>query len=135
LTLERIAWGVRSAAGKALILVVDDEEDVRELVREILRTAGYDTVPARHGEEALEVLKARPDVDLVLTDVMMPQYDGPTLKRRIARDWPGLPVLFMTGYPAETLRALGMLPPGEPPIEKPFPIQELVRKVRRALRP
>jgi two-component system cell cycle sensor histidine kinase/response regulator CckA len=135
LTRGRLAWVVRTAKAKVLILVVDDEEDVRDLVREILRTAGFEAIPARHGEEALEILKARPDVDLVLTDVMMPRYDGPTLARRIARDWPDLPVLFMTGYPAETLRALGMLPPGDPPIEKPFAIQELVRKVRAALKP
>ena len=133
MTCGGLAWGVRSAGGKALILVVDDEEDVRALVREILRAAGYDTIPARNGEEALELLRARPEVDLVLTDVMMPGVDGPTLERRIAGDWPGLPVLFMTGYPAETLRALGILPPGEPPIQKPFPIRELVRKVRKAL--
>jgi len=125
---------VRSAEGKALILVVDDEEDVRDLVREILDSAGFDTIPAGHGEEALNILKKRPEVDLVLTDVMMPFYDGPTLARRIARDWPGLPVLFMTGYPPETLKALGLLPPGDPPIEKPFPIRDLVRKVKKALK-
>jgi len=124
---------VRPRAGKSLILVVDDEEDVRDLVREILRTAGYDTIPARHGEEALELLKEHPEVDLVLTDVMMPRYDGPTMARRIAQDRPGLPVLFMTGYPPETLRALGMLPTGEPPIMKPFPTQALVKKIREAL--
>jgi len=125
---------VRSTEGKALILVVDDEEDVRDLVREILDSAGFDTIPAGHGEEALNILKKRPEVDLVLTDVMMPFYDGPTLARRIARDWPGLPVLFMTGYPPGTLKALGLLPPGDPPIEKPFPIRDLVRKVKKALK-
>jgi len=125
---------VRSAEGKALILVVDDEVDVRDLVREILDSAGFDTIPAGHGQEALDILKKRPEVDLVLTDVMMPYYDGPTLARRIARDRPGLPVLFMTGYPPETLKALGLLPPGDPPIEKPFPIRDLVRKVKKALK-
>ena len=125
---------VRPTAGKALVLVVDDEEDVRDLVREILDSAGFDTIPAGHGEEALDILKRRPDVDLVLTDVMMPHYDGPTLARRIALDWPDLPVLFMTGYPPETLKVLGMLPPGDPPIEKPFPIQDLVRRVKEALK-
>jgi two-component system cell cycle sensor histidine kinase/response regulator CckA len=118
---------------KALILVVDDEEDVRDLVQEILRSAGYATLPAGHGEVAVEILKERPDVDLVLTDIMMPHYDGPTLARRLARDWPDLPVLFMTGYPPETLQALGMLPPGDPPIEKPFEIRDLIRKVRKRL--
>jgi len=116
-----------------VILVVDDEEDVLDLVREILRTAGFATLAARHGQEALDVLALRPDVELVLTDIMMPRFDGPTLARRIERDRPGLPVFFMTGYPADTLKALGMLPPGELPIEKPFPIKELIRKVRRAL--
>jgi len=125
---------VRSTEGKALILVVDDEEDVRDLVREILDSAGFDTIPAGHGQEELDILKKRPEVDLVLTDVMMPYYDGPTLARRIARDRPGLPVLFMTGYPPETLKALGLLPPGDPPIEKPFPIRDLVRKVKKALK-
>lgn len=122
------------AAVKALILVVDDEEDVRELVREILRTAGFKSLPARDGEEAIHLLEHHPDIRLILTDVMMPNYDGPTLARRVERDWPDLPVLFMTGYPPETLKALGMLPPGEPPIEKPFPIHDLVRRVRKALR-
>jgi two-component system cell cycle sensor histidine kinase/response regulator CckA len=124
---------VNAVARKAVVLVVDDEEDVRELVREILRAAGFEALGARDGEQALRALRDDPSVDLVLTDVMMPNYDGPTLARRIAHDRPDLPVLFMTGYPPETLRALGMLPPGDPPIEKPFPIQELVRRVREAL--
>ncbi|HLY12473.1 MAG TPA: response regulator [Planctomycetota bacterium] len=125
---------MRPESGKALILVVDDEEDVRDLVREILRTAGFDTLPAGDGSQAVDVLRRRPDVDLVLTDVMMPHYDGPTLARRIERDWPGIPVLFMTGYPPETLRSLGMLPPGPAPIEKPFPIQDLLQRIRAALK-
>lgn len=125
---------MRSDARKALVLVVDDEEDVRELVREILRTAGYDSLPARDGDQAIDVLATHPDVDLVITDVMMPGTDGPTLARRVAADRPGLPVIFMTGYPPETLKALGMLPPGDPPIPKPFPIQDLIRKVRDALK-
>jgi two-component system cell cycle sensor histidine kinase/response regulator CckA len=125
---------VRTETGKALILVVDDEEDVRELVREILRTAGFDSLPARDGDHAIIVLETHPEVELVITDVMMPGTDGPTLARRVAADHPGLPVIFMTGYPPETLKALGMLPPGEPPIPKPFPIQDLVRKVRAVLK-
>jgi CheY-like chemotaxis protein len=116
-----------------LLLVVDDEEDVRGLVQEILKSAGYRTLGANGGGQAVKILKERSDVDLVLTDLIMPDYDGPTLARRVAQDRPGLPVLFMTGYPLETLKALGMLPPGDPPIGKPFPIRELIRRVRRAL--
>jgi CheY-like chemotaxis protein len=125
---------VRTETGRAVVLVVDDEEDVRELVREILRSAGFDTLGANGGDQAVVILQEDRDVDLVLTDVMMPDFDGPTLARRVARDWPGVPVLFMTGYPLDTLKALGMLPAGPSPIEKPFPIQELVRKVRQALK-
>lgn len=117
-----------------LILVVDDEEDLLELVCEILRSAGFASVAARHGEEALRLLERHSEIRLVITDVMMPHYDGPTLARRISRDHPGLPVLFMTGYPAETLEALGMLPEGEPPIQKPFAIKELIRKVKGMLK-
>jgi len=118
----------------ATILLVDDEEDVLELVREILASAGFSTLPARNGEEAVKVMERQPHIELVITDVMMPDYDGPTLARRIARDWPGVPVLFMTGYPTETLKSLTMLPEGNPPIQKPFPIKDLVRKVRKALK-
>jgi DNA-binding response OmpR family regulator len=82
----------------------------------------------------VKVLERQLHVDLVITDVMMPYHDGPTLARRIARDWPAVPVLFMTGYPPETLQALGMLPEGDLPILKPFPIKDLVKKVRQVLK-
>jgi two-component system cell cycle sensor histidine kinase/response regulator CckA len=118
-----------------VVLVVDDEEDVRGLVCEILRHAGIAPLAARDGQEALEILERLPDrIGLVLTDVMMPSFDGPMLARRIAKEWPRLPVLFMTGYPAETLAALGLLPAELPRIEKPFRIRELIGRVRSALR-
>src|SRR5690242_16548330 len=85
-----------------VILVVDDEEDVRGLMREVLRSSGFAPITARHGEDALAVIQHLSGrIDLVLTDVMMPVLDGPTLARRLSREWPGLPVLFVTGYPAE----------------------------------
>lgn len=124
------------AESLGIILVVDDELDVRELVREILRSAGFSPLTAREGREALEIiehLKGR--VDLILTDVMMPVVDGPTLARRVARDWPNVPVLFMTGYPEETLILLGRLPREVPRIEKPFGVRDLVAKVKAALKP
>ena len=118
-----------------VVLVVDDEEDVRGLLREVLRTAGFAPLTASHGEEALAVLAhLAGKVDLVMTDVMMPVLDGPTLARRMARDWPGVPVLFLTGYPADTLAALGVLRADVPRIEKPFNIQDLLRAVRESLK-
>src|SRR5262245_38932606 len=108
-----------------VILVVDDEADVRELLRQVLRNGGFAPLTAGEGEEALAVIRhLGGKIDLVLTDVMMPVLDGATLARRLEKDWPDLPVLFMTGYPAETLAALGFLPVRTPRIEKPFEIRE-----------
>jgi two-component system cell cycle sensor histidine kinase/response regulator CckA len=120
---------------RRVILVADDEEDVREMVRTILGSAGFDSLGARDGKEALLVIQGRSGrVDLVLTDVMMPRFDGPTLARRLARDWPDIPVLFMTGYMAEALAAHGLLAPEVPRIEKPFRTRHLIGKVRAALK-
>jgi DNA-binding response OmpR family regulator len=117
-----------------VILVVDDEPDVRELLRQALKAGGFAPLTAGEGEEALAVIRHfEGRIDLVLTDVMMPVLDGVTLSRRLAKDWPSLPVLFMTGYPAETLAALGFLPAETPRIEKPFEIRELLARIRAAL--
>jgi DNA-binding response OmpR family regulator len=124
----------RSSDRTRVVLVVDDEQDVRELIREILRSANFTPLTARDGEEALAVIRQfEGRIDLVLTDVMMPVLDGPTLARRLKTDWPALPTLFMTGYPADTLAALGFLPLETPRIEKPFRIRDLVSRVRLAL--
>jgi two-component system cell cycle sensor histidine kinase/response regulator CckA len=124
----------RSPDRPRVILIVDDEQDVRDLVREILRTANFTPLTARDGEEALALIRELEGrIDLVLTDVMMPLLDGPTLARRLAADWPALPTLFMTGYPADTLAALGFLPLDAPRIEKPFRIRDLVSRVRASL--
>jgi two-component system cell cycle sensor histidine kinase/response regulator CckA len=119
-----------------VILVVDDEEDVRNLVGEILRQAGFDVLLATHGQEALKAVERSSGlVDLVVTDVMMPELDGPTLARRIVTDWPGIPLIFMTGYPADTLADHRLLPEETPRIEKPFAVAAFLRQVRATLRP
>ncbi|HXX94213.1 MAG TPA: response regulator [Planctomycetota bacterium] len=122
------------ARPRRLVLVADDEDDVREMVQAVLSSAGFESLSARDGQEALEVIQRRSGrVDLVLTDVMMPGFDGPTLARRLAHEWPEIPVLFMTGYMSEALAARGLLPAEVPRIEKPFRISFLIGKVRAAL--
>jgi two-component system cell cycle sensor histidine kinase/response regulator CckA len=119
-----------------VVLVVDDEEDVRGLVCEILKHAGIAPLAARDGLEALAILEQLSGrISLVLTDVMMPEIEGPTLARRIAYQCPEIPVLFMTGYPPETLAVLGLLPADVPRIEKPFRLRELIERIRANLRP
>jgi CheY-like chemotaxis protein len=119
-----------------VILIVEDEADVRQLLQFILKRAGFSTLTARDGGEALALVGQQEGrVDLVLADVMMPVLDGPSLARRLAVDWPTLPVLFMTGYPASVLASLGVLPEHAPRIEKPFRIRDLVTRVLEAMGP
>jgi two-component system cell cycle sensor histidine kinase/response regulator CckA len=121
---------------RPLVLVADDEKDVREMIREILGFAGMDTLLAPNGQEALRLLEERRGrVDLILTDVMMPVLDGPTLARRAAAEWPEIPILFMTGHTVELLASRGLLAEKMPRIEKPFQVRQFVRTLREALRP
>jgi CheY-like chemotaxis protein len=115
------------------ILVVDDEDPVRILVARILEEEGYVVHQARHGLEALTVLATLPTVQLVVSDIFMPEVDGYELGRRLASRWPELPVLYISAYlePEE-------LPPdvdGRPRrfLRKPFDPDQLVRSVHEAL--
>jgi two-component system cell cycle sensor histidine kinase/response regulator CckA len=90
------------AAGAATILVVDDEETVRALVVRTLGAEGYRTLEARHGREALERLRsAGGAVDLVLSDVVMPEMAGAEFAVHLAREHPGVPLVWMSGFPRE----------------------------------
>jgi two-component system cell cycle sensor histidine kinase/response regulator CckA len=119
---------------RPLVLVADDEKDVREMIREILRFAGMDTILAPNGQEALRLLEERRGaVDLILTDVMMPVLDGPALAHQAALEWPDIPVLFMTGHTVELLASRGLLGENTPRIEKPFQVRQLIRTLQDAL--
>ena len=113
----------------ATVLVVDDEDAVRELTRRILAEGGFSCLEARDAETALALYRESPrDIDLLLTDVVMAGTSGTELAARIG---PDLPVLFMSGYAGD---ATAQLPPGAPPLlEKPFSAEELLGAVRAAL--
>jgi two-component system cell cycle sensor histidine kinase/response regulator CckA len=110
-----------AARGRERILVVDDEEIVRDLLAQLLRDQGYDVTVAGSAREAL-ALEDR--FDLLLTDVVMPEVDGPTL----ARDLHPPHVLFMSGYDQEALKRSDV-----PYLQKPFGRDELARTVRALL--
>jgi len=116
------------------ILVVEDEEAVREVARRILSNRGYDVVTASSGDEALIVVEddSRP-IDLLLTDVIMPRMLGKELAEQAVRIRPGLPVLYMSGYAHPVLASQGTLDEGVALIEKPFSGAELLAKVRDVL--
>ena len=122
-----------AAAGKApprgqgeTILLVEDEDAVRESTRRILADSGYQVVVATNGIQALEIWEERTSIDLVLTDVVMPRMSGEELAGRLA---PDARVLYMSGYTDHQIRPdqVGML------VEKPFGSAQLLRKVREAL--
>jgi CheY-like chemotaxis protein len=120
--------------GTETILIVEDEELVREMARVILETSGYTVLQARRFDEAFTLCKqySRP-IDLLVTDVVMPQMSGPQIARRLTLLRPDIRVLYMSGY---TRKAIGHhygLKQGEPFIEKPFTPGDLGRKVREVL--
>jgi CheY-like chemotaxis protein len=122
-----------SEEGK-LILVVEDEEAVRELACDILEMYGFRFLAAGGGDEALAQLAEHGDsIDLVLTDMLMPGLSGRQLAGRIREDHPAMRILFMTGLagdPAAEDEAVG---PGEWVLEKPFSPDQLAEKVQEVI--
>lgn len=119
-----------------VILVVEDEEVVRGLIRRILEAEGYTVVEARDGAEALRLCTDRPDepIDLLLTDLVIPELTGPELAASLRSFWPDLSVLWMSGYAEGTSAQVGRMPPNTEFIQKPFAPAELVRRVQGLLR-
>jgi two-component system cell cycle sensor histidine kinase/response regulator CckA len=117
-------------AGHGTILVVEDEEGVRNSVARILSDSGYTVLTADSGVEALRKLEAQEGhIDLVLTDVVMPNMSGTILAQELARLWPRTRVLLMSGYSSEVIVHDGSVDPRLPFIGKPFDAASLTAKV------
>ena len=114
------------------VLVVEDEPDLRRLVCRMLEQFGYRALDASSGEEALKRVTLEP-VDLVLTDVIMPQMSGAELARRLQELDRRVPVLFMSGHLDHPIARSGELPQGAALLAKPFTRERLCEKVRQAL--
>ena len=120
--------------GTETVLVVEDEEIVRSLVREMLEGLGYTVLDARDGEDALALLaRNAPGIDLVVSDLVMPRTSGRELARRAAELRPETAVLLVSGYAGDTTSVDGPLEPGTAFLEKPFTGRELAEKVRGLL--
>ena len=116
----------------ATILVVEDSSAIRNMVCGMLSQTGYTCLEASDGAEALQLLEGTRDVELVLTDVVMPNMDGTELARRLATVRPDLRILFMSGYTDDALvQSIGRRSPLFLP--KPFTASALVEKVNQAL--
>ncbi|MCD2317586.1 CHASE3 domain-containing protein [Sphingomonas sp. IC-11] len=116
-----------------IILVVEDEERVRHMSVDALRSLGYTVVQASDGEQALAVLAIQPRVDLLFTDIVMPGMNGRQLADAAREQRPDLKVLFTTGYTRNAVVHNGVLDPGVAFISKPFGVDQLALKVRQVL--
>jgi CheY-like chemotaxis protein len=116
------------------VLVAEDEDMVRGLTSRVLREYGYTVLEARDGAEALELMRggALP-VDLVVSDVVMPDMGGRELGLALAQLDLGVPLLYVSGYTGEDIVQRGLLDPGAPFLQKPFSPAGLAAKVRELL--
>ncbi|GAA4776298.1 hypothetical protein GCM10023219_24920 [Stakelama sediminis] len=118
--------------GSGTILVVEDEDMVRAIAERALTRQGYTVITAENGEAAVELLSDELAIDLLISDVVMPAMDGPTMARHFRKRFPDLPILFMSGYAEEQLRKsididnVAFLP-------KPFSVQQLAEAARDIL--
>jgi two-component system cell cycle sensor histidine kinase/response regulator CckA len=138
MSLEAVAKSTpegRSGELTQRVLVVDDEQGLRDLVCRALRAEGFSTLEAGHGAEALEVIeRAAGPIDLVVTDVVMPGMDGRELGRRLAQRWPDLPILYISAYDVNDIFRRGSPRDSAPFLQKPFPLDGLVTVVRGLLK-
>jgi signal transduction histidine kinase len=134
LELEEQPADADDVAGTETILLVEDEQLVRDLARGILLTSGYKVLEAPHGGEALLICESYPGpIHLMLTDIVMPHLNGRELYERVCPLRPEMKVLFMSGYTDEALPLSGRLEPDSPFIEKPFTPDALTLKLRQVL--
>jgi len=120
--------------GSGNILLVEDEAMVRAVAERALTRHGYNVISAESGEAALELLADGREVDLMISDVVMPTMDGPTTVRAARESRPDLPILFISGYAEEQLRKSIDIP-NVAFLPKPFSVQQLAETVRDILNP
>jgi PAS domain S-box-containing protein len=130
----QVAAKTPQLVGTETILLVEDDAVVRELVQRTLGIYGYKVLQAANGPEALSICQSNDEpIDLMLTDVVMPQMSGRELAEAVAKCRPEIKVLYMSGYSGEAVVRGGMLGQDMPFLQKPFTPDALTRKIRQAL--
>ncbi len=123
-------------SGTETVLVVEDEDAVRRIVKIVLESAGYRVIAARCGAEGLELAQAHDGpIQLLVTDVVMPEMSGRELAEQVTRIRPDTRVLYMSGYTNDAIMRHGIVESGVAFLQKPFSSVALARKVREALGP
>jgi CheY-like chemotaxis protein len=128
------AGGGPAPGGTETVLLVEDDDAIRLLARRVLDTCGYTVLEASNGEAAVEIARAtgRP-IDLLITDVILPNVPGADVAAEVTRLYPAARVLYISGYTAKTIRQHGVLEAGVWFLEKPFTVAGLAAKVRQVL--
>jgi PAS domain S-box-containing protein len=125
---------ITATGGAETILLVEDNPQVRNLAHQVLKNQGYHVLVKRDGKEALEIIRGHEEpIDLLLTDVVMPEMSGKELYTRALENYPDLKVLYMSGYTEDVIDHHGILNEGINFIQKPFSILKLATRVREIL--
>jgi two-component system cell cycle sensor histidine kinase/response regulator CckA len=124
---------VRDLSGSETILLVEDEDAVRMFSARALRDKGYKVLEANSGEEALKIVNSGEKFDLLITDVMMPRMDGPTLNKKLRETIRDLKTIFISGYTEDTFRKDLDKDSEIHFLQKPFTLKDLARKVKEVI--
>ena len=128
--------GPKSARSTETVLLVEDEESILKLARRVLTRQGYQVLAASTPRQALDLVREHPGpIDLLITDVVMPEMNGRELAEAVRSQYPGIRRLFMSGYTREIIGHQGVLEDGVHFLHKPFSSSQLAAKVREALPP
>ena len=123
-----------ACGGSETILLVEDEESVRQLVRDTLAARGYKVIEGENGEAGMTAAaRHNGKIDLVITDVVMPGMGGREMVKQLAAERPGTKVLYLSGYTEDAIISDGSIESGTAFLQKPFTLQNLTRKVREVL--
>ncbi|MDB4965410.1 MAG: Blue-light-activated protein [Myxococcales bacterium] len=129
-TIEDVA----GPSGTETVLLVEDDNDVREFVHDVLTTHGYQVLSAVDGPQALQLIEAHDEpIALLVTDVIMPRMMGSEVAARVTALRPAIKVLYISGYPGDAIARQGVLPAEHAFVQKPFSVVALARRVRALL--
>ena len=132
--IGKVAPAEAPRRGAGTVLVVEDDEQLRRLTHRALDAQGYTVLVADRGGTALDIARRhKGEIDLLLTDVIMPDTNGRKLAETIRAARPGMRVLYMSGYPDGAIASHGMLEPGVAYLAKPFTTEAITRRVREVL--
>jgi two-component system cell cycle sensor histidine kinase/response regulator CckA len=115
------------------VLLVEDSDVVRDVVVRMLEAGGFTVLTASSGEGALSISREGVQIDLLVTDIVMPEVSGLELADRFSEERPGVPILFMTGFSEEAVDGKGISGGNRGWILKPFTLEEIVARARKIL--